>query len=158
MSTNDSVGAQDTGTSTEQLRTDIEDTRAELSADVAALSDKINPRTRMSRAVGTARGNVVSATSRVRQAAPQTARQAGQAVRKYPVPVAGGALALAGGAATVLLLRRRAAKAEAARKRAAATPWSALAGAATAALLARRRAEKIRTARARAAAGPWFRR
>jgi MYXO-CTERM domain-containing protein len=157
MSTNDSVGAQDGGASTEQLRTEIEQTRAELGGDVAALSDKMNPRVRMRRAAGTARGTIASASSRARQAAPRTARQAGQTVRHHPVPTATGALALAGAAAAALLARRRAAKARAARKRAAA-PWSALAGAAATALLARRQAEKARTARTRAAAGPWFRR
>jgi hypothetical protein len=88
MSMNDSVGAQDSGTSTEQLRTDIEQTRADLGEDVAALSEKMNPRARMSRAVGVVRGNVMSATSRARQAVPRTARQAGLAVCAYPVPVA----------------------------------------------------------------------
>ena len=156
MSMKDSVGAQDPGASTEQLRTDVEQTRAELGGDVAALSEKINPRTRMSRAVGTARGTVASASSRARQAAPRTARRAGQTVRHNPVPVATGALALAGAAVTALLARRRAAKARARRR--AAGPWSALAGAAATALLARRRAERARTARTRAAAGPWFRR
>jgi hypothetical protein len=158
MSMKDSVGAQDTGTSTEQLRTDIEQTRADLGDDVATLSAKMNPRARMSRALGTARGNLASATSRARQAAPRTAHQAGQTVRDNPVPVAAGALALAGATAMALLTRRRAAKARAARKRAAAGPWSALAGAAATALLARRRADKARTARIRGAAGPWFRR
>src|SRR4029450_578434 len=67
MSMKDSVGAQDTGTSTEQLRTDIEQTRADLGDDVATLSAKMNPRARMSRALGTARGNIASATSRARQ-------------------------------------------------------------------------------------------
>jgi hypothetical protein len=157
MSMKDSVGAQDSGASTEQLRTDVEQTRADLGGDVAALSEKMNPRSRMSRAVGTARGTIASASSRARQAAPRTARQAGQTVRHNPVPVATGALALAGAAVTALLARRRAAKARAARKRAAG-PWSALAGAAATALLARRRAERARTARTRAAAGPWFRR
>jgi hypothetical protein len=156
MSTNDSVGAQGTGTSTdtEQLRSDIGQTRAGLGDDVTALSEKMNPGARMSRAVGTARGNIASATSRAREAAPRTA----QNVREHPAPVAAGALALAGATATALLTRRRAAKARAARKRAAAGPWSALAGAAATAFLARRRAGKARTARTRAAAGPWFRR
>lgn len=155
----DSVGAQNTGgSSAEQLHTDIEETRADLGEDVAALSERVNPRTRMSRAVGTARGNVVSATSRARQAAPRTARQAGQTVRDHPAPLAAGALALAGAAATALFARRRAAKARAARRRAVAGPWSALAGAVASALLARRGADKARTARTRAAAGPWFRR
>ena len=158
MSTKDSVGAQDTGASTEELRTDIEQSRADLGDDVAALNEKMNPRARMSRALGTARGNVASATSRARQAAPRTARQAGQTVRDHPVPVAAGALALAGATAAALLTRRRAAKARAASKRAAAGPLSALAGAAATVLLARRRADKARTARIRAAAGPWFRR
>lgn len=157
MSTNDSVGAQHTG-STEQLGTDIEQTRADLGNDVAAVGEKMNPRARARRAVGTAGGTVVSATSRVRQAAPGTARRAGQTVREHPVPVAAGALALAGATATALLARRRAAKARAVRRRAAAGPWSALVGAAAVALLARRRADKARTARVRAAAGPWFRR
>jgi Protein of unknown function (DUF3618) len=158
MSTNDPVGPQETDIATEQLRTDIEQTRAQLGDDVTALNEKVNPRARFSRAVGTARGNVASATSRARHAAPRTARQAGQTVRDNPVPVAAGALAVAGAAATALFVRRRAAKAEAARKRAAAGPWSALAGAAATALLARRQAGKARTARVRAQAGPWFRR
>ena len=123
MSTNDSVGAQDSGASTEQLRTDVEQTRADLGGDVAALSEKMNPRTRMSRAVGTARGTIASASSRARQAAPRTARRAGQTVRGNPVPVATGALALAGAAATALLARRRAETARTARTRAAAGPW-----------------------------------
>ena len=158
MSTNDPVGAQDAGPGTEQLRTDIEQTRAQLGDDVAALSEKMNPRARFSRAVGTARGNVASATSRARHAAPRTARQVGQTVRDNPVPIAAGTLALAGATAAGLLIRRRAAKAQAARKRAAARPWSALAGAAATALWARRQADKARTARVRAQAGPWFRR
>ena len=154
---NDSDGARDTGTSTEQLRTDIEQTRAELGNDVTALSEKVDPRTRMSRAVGTARGTVLSATSRAREAAPRTARQAGQTVREHRTPVAAGALALAGAAATAVFARRRAAKARAAKKAASAGSWSALAGAAVTALLARRRADQARTARTRAATGPWFR-
>jgi hypothetical protein len=158
MSMKDPVGAQDTGTNNDQLRSDIEHTRADLGNDVAASSEKVNPRARMSRALGTARGNVASATSRARQTAPRTARQVGQTVRDHPVPVAAGALALAGASAAALLTRRRAVKARAASKRAAAGPWSALAGAAATALLARRRADKARTARTRAAAGPWFRR
>jgi Protein of unknown function (DUF3618) len=158
MSMKDSVGAQDTGTSTEQLRTDIEQTRADLGDDVATLSKKMNPRARMSRALGTARGNLASATSRARRVAPRTAHQAGQTVRGNPVPVAAGALALIGATVTALLVRRRAAKARAARQRAAAGPWSALAGAAAAAFLARRRTDKRQTARIRAQAGPWFRR
>ena len=119
MSTNDSVGAQDSGASTEQLRTDVDQTRADLGGDVAALSEKVNPRARMSRAMGTARGNVASATSRARQAAPRTA----QTAREHPAPVAAGALALAGGAATALLARRRAERVRTARTRAAAGPW-----------------------------------
>ena len=156
MSMKDPVGAEDTGA--EQLRGDIEQTRADLGDDVAALSEKVNPRARMNRAVGTVRGNVASATSRAREAAPRTARQAGRTVRDHRVPIAAGALALAGASATAVLSRRRAAKARAARKRAAAAPWSALAGAAVTAILARRQADKARTARTRAAAGPWFRR
>jgi ElaB/YqjD/DUF883 family membrane-anchored ribosome-binding protein len=158
MSMNDSGSAQDTGTSPEQLRSEIEQTGADLGDDGAASTEKVNPRARMSRAVSTARGNVASATSRARQAAPRTARQAGQTVRDHPMPVAAGALALAGASATALLIQRRAVKARAARKRAAAGPWSALAGAAATALLARRRVDQARTARTRAAAGPWFRR
>jgi len=154
----DSVSPQDTGTSPERLRTDIEQTRADFGGDGAALSEKVNPRARMSRAVGAARSNVASATSWAGQAAPRTARQAGHTLRGNPVPVAAGALVLAGGAATALVARRRAAKVRAARKRAAAKPWSVLAGAAATAFLARRRADKARTARTRAAAGPWFRR
>jgi len=154
MNMKDSKGAQDT--STEQLRTEIAQTRADLGDDVAALSERVSPRARMSRAVDTARGGVASATSRARLAAPRTARQAAQTVRNHPVPMAAGALALTGAAATALLTRRRAAKVRAARKRAAARPWSALAGAAATALLARRRADKVRTARTRTAAGPWF--
>jgi hypothetical protein len=150
----DSVGAQET--SPEQLRAEIARTRADLGEDVSALSEKVSPRARMSRAVDTARGGVASAASRARQAAPGSARQAGQTVRDHPVPVAAGALALAGAAATALFTRRRAAKARAARKRASVRPWSALAGAAATALLARRQADKARTARTRAAAGPWF--
>jgi hypothetical protein len=156
MTTNDSMGAQNT--STEQLRTEIAQTRADLGDDVSALTEKVSPRARFSTAVGTARGGVASATSRARVAAPRTARQAGQTVRDHPAPVAAGALALAGAAATALLARRRAAKAQAARKRAVAGPWSALAGAAATAFLARRQADRARTARTRAAAGPWFRR
>jgi len=152
------VGAQDSGANTEQLRTDIEQTRADLGDNVTALSEKLNPRVRMSRAVGTARGNVMSAGSRARQAAPRTARRAGETVRDYPLPMAAGVLALAGSTATVWAMRRRAAKARAARQRAAARPWSALAGAAAAALLARRQVDRKRTERIRAAAGPWFQR
>jgi hypothetical protein len=136
MSTNDSVGAQDNGARTEQLRTDIEQTRTDLGDDVAALSEKTNPRARMNRAVGTA----------------------GHTVRAHPMPFAAGALALAGATATALLARRRVARARAARKRTAAGQLSTLAGAAATALLARRRADKARTARTRASAGPWFRR
>src|SRR5687767_6397073 len=116
MSMKDSVGAQDT--SPEQLRAEIAETRADLGKDVTALSEKVSPRARMSRAVDTARSGVASATSRARQAAPRSARQAGQTVRDHPMPVAAGALALAGATATTLLLRRRAAKMRAARKRA----------------------------------------
>jgi hypothetical protein len=123
MSMKVSVGAQDSGTITEQLRTDIEQTRADLGKDVAALTQKVNPRVRMSRAVGTARGNLASASSRARRAAPRTARQAGQTVRGNPVPVAAGALALTGATATALVIRRRAAKVRTARKQAAAGPW-----------------------------------
>ena len=155
VSMKDLGGTQDTGASTEQLRADIEATRADLGDDVAALSDKVNPRARMRRAVGTARGNLASATSRAREVAPRTARQAGQSVRARPV--AAGGLALAGAAVTAtVLLRRRAAQARAA-KRADARRWSAVAGAAATALLARRRADKAQTGRIRAAAGPWFR-
>jgi hypothetical protein len=153
MNMKDSVGAQDAGP--EQLRAEIAQTRADLGEDVTALSEKVSPRARMSRAVDTARGGVASAASRARQAAPGSARQAGQTVRDHPVPVTAGALALAGAAATAVVTRR-AAKVRAARKRASVKPWSALAGAAATALLARRRAEKVRTARTRAAAGPWF--
>jgi len=138
MSMKDSVGGQDTGTG--QLHTDIEQHRADLGDDVAGSSEKMNPRVRMNRAVGTAR------------------RRAGQTVRNRPVPVAAGALALVSAAATALLAQRRAAKARAAKKRAAARSWSALVSAAATALLARRRADRARTARTRAAAGPWFRR
>jgi len=158
MSTNDPVAAENAGTSTEQLRTDIEQTRAQLGDDVAAVSEQMNPRARIGRAVGTARGTIGSAASRARQTAPRTALQAGQTVRDHPVPVAAGALALIGATVTALLARRRAAKARAARQRAAAGPWSALAGAAAAAFLARRRTDKRQTARIRAQAGPWFRR
>jgi hypothetical protein len=156
MTMKDPGSAPDTGASTEQLRADIEATRADLGDDVAALSDKMDPRVRMRRAVGTVRGNVVSATSRARSAAPRTARQAGQGVRAHPVPVAAGALALGGAAATALLARHRAAQARAAR-RAGARRWSAVVGAAATALLARRRADRARTGRVRSAAGPWFR-
>lgn len=156
MSTNDSVGAQDAGGTAEQLRTDVEQTRADLGDDVTALSEKLNPQARVRRAVGTARGTVMSATSRVRQAAPRTARQAGQGVRDNPVPVAAGALALVGATATAVVARRRTVKArKAARRRTAVASWPALAAAT--ALLARRRTQKTRTARIRAAAGPWFR-
>ena len=101
MSTNDSVGAQDNGARTEQLPTDIEQTRTDLGDDVAALSEKTNPRARMNRAVGTA----------------------GDTVRAHPMPVAAGALALAGATATAFLARRRADKARTARTRALAGPW-----------------------------------
>jgi Protein of unknown function (DUF3618) len=158
MSTNDPVAAENAGTSTEQLRTDIDQTRGQLGNDVAALSEQMTPRARISRAVGAARGNIGSAASRARQTAPRTARRAGQTVRDHPVPVAAGALALTGATATALLARRRAAKSRAARRRAAAGPWSALAGAAAAAFLARRRTDTRQTARIRAQAGPWFRR
>ena len=153
MNMNDSMGAQDT--STEQLRTEIAQTRADLSDDVAALSEKVSPRAKMGRVVDTARGGVSSAASRARVAAPRTARQAGRTLRDHPMPVAASAVALAGGATTAVLAQRRAAKARAARKRAA-VRWSALAGAAATAFLARRQADKARTARTRAAAGPWF--
>ena len=156
MTMSESMGAQNA--STDQLRTEIAQTRADLGDNVTALNEKVSPRARLNRAVGTARGSVLSATSRARAAAPNTARQAGQTVRDHRTPVAAGALALAGAAAAALLARRRAAQAQAARKRAAAGPWSALAGAAATAFLARRQADKARTARARAAAGPWFRR
>jgi hypothetical protein len=100
----------------EHIRADIEQTRADLGDTVAALTDKVDPRTRVRGALSTMRSKTASGVAQVRQQAPQRARQAQQAVRNRPVAAAAaGALALAGAVAAVFL-GRRAAQARSARK------------------------------------------
>ena len=53
--------------------------------------------------------------ARVRAAAPQQARRAGQAARSHPVPVSAGALTVVGAVLALLAFRRRAAQTRAAQ-------------------------------------------
>ncbi|MFI5497073.1 DUF3618 domain-containing protein [Actinoplanes sp. NPDC051859] len=102
----------------EDIRADIENTRADLADTVTALTGKVNPRTRLRGALSNMKTKAAAGTSRVQQATPQQVRRARQAVQSRPVPVAAAtALTAAGTVAAVLISRRRAAKARAARNR-----------------------------------------
>jgi uncharacterized protein DUF3618 len=110
----------DDGTDTrtvEQIRTDIDRTRAELGGDVTALTDQADPRSRMRQLVTTAKTKATSAASQGRAAAAPKVRQAGQKVGDHRLPAAAGALVVAGAATVLVLQRRRAAKARATRSR-----------------------------------------
>ena len=102
----------------------FEPTPAELIDDADTLTDRTDPRARRARqALNTAKDKAAAAASKTRAAAPQKARQAGQAVRGNPKTSTAAALliVLAVAAGTVLTTRRRAAKVRAARSR-----WSKL--------------------------------
>src|SRR4051812_6275425 len=79
----------------EHIRADIEQTRADLGDTVTALTDRVDPRTRVRGAVSDLKARTAAGVSRVRAQAPQRARQAQQAVRNRPVPAAVGALTVA---------------------------------------------------------------
>jgi hypothetical protein len=100
----------------EHIRADIEQTRADLGDTVTALTDRVDPRTRVRGALSDLKSRTASGVSRVRAQAPQRARQAGQAVRNRPVPATVGALTVAAAVAAVLL-GRRAMQARSARTR-----------------------------------------
>ncbi|MEU7908485.1 DUF3618 domain-containing protein [Actinoplanes sp. NPDC049118] len=101
----------------ENIRADIQRTRADLGATVTALTGRVNPRARLRGALSNIRTRSASGVSRVRAQAPRRARQVQQAVRNRPVPVAVAALTAAGAVAAVVLGRRRAVKARSARGR-----------------------------------------
>jgi hypothetical protein len=107
----------------EAINLGIQPTPAELTDDTDTLTGKSDPRARGRQALSTAKDKAAAAASKTRAAAPQKARQAGQAVRGNPKTTTAAALliVLAAAAGTVLTTRRRAAKARAAR-----SPWSKL--------------------------------
>ena len=94
------------------IRADIDRTRSELGDDVT-----VGPRSRMRRSTSALRSKVSSAGPGIRTAAPQKARQMGQAVRGRPVPTTAVVLLIAGAGTATVLVRRRAAAARAARNR-----------------------------------------
>ncbi|MFI5496991.1 DUF3618 domain-containing protein [Actinoplanes sp. NPDC051859] len=100
----------------ENVRAEIENSRANLGGTVTALHGATEPRTRFSGALSTVKAKTASGVSRVRDEAPQRARQARQAVQERPLPAAATALSAAGAVAVLLVARRRA-KARAARNR-----------------------------------------
>jgi hypothetical protein len=99
------------------IRADLEQTRTELGDDVTALTDKVDPRSRMRRSASALRSRASSAGAGMRTAAPQKARQVGQAVRGRPAPITAIVLLIAGAGTATVLVRRRAAAARAARNR-----------------------------------------
>lgn len=113
MSTDEST---DTRTA-EQIRADIYRTRTELSGELTALTDKVNPSTRLRQLATTAKTKATAVASRSRTAIPPKVRQAGRKVGDYRVPAAVGTLAVAAAATALEVRRRRAVKAKAARNR-----------------------------------------
>ena len=97
----------------ENVRAEVEQTRADLGDTVTALTGKVNTRARLRGAVSSMKTRSASGAPRVRT----QAQRAQQAVRNRPVPAAVIALAAAGAVAAGILGRRRAAKARSARNR-----------------------------------------
>jgi hypothetical protein len=113
----------------EEIRADIDRTRAELGDSVEALAGKANVKARAGQAARTAAtraqdkltagrrlvrqraGTLASTTGgaaqRVRTAAPQRVRQVGETVRRRPVPIARAGAGVAAAVATAALIARR---------------------------------------------------
>lgn len=107
---------QNTDTRTaEQVRADIDRTRAELGGNVSALAGKVDFRIRTRQLVTTAKTKTAAAASQTRAA---VSPKAGQKAGEHWMPAVAGTLTVAAAVTTVVVLqRRRAAKARAARNR-----------------------------------------
>jgi ElaB/YqjD/DUF883 family membrane-anchored ribosome-binding protein len=94
----------ETTRSPEEIRTDIEQTRAELGDTVEALAEKTDVKGQAKQRIAEIKGNVQhkreELTTKAKHATPESARQGGQQiaakVRENPAPVALGVAALAG--------------------------------------------------------------
>ncbi|MFI5497252.1 DUF3618 domain-containing protein [Actinoplanes sp. NPDC051859] len=101
----------------ENIRAEIEQTRGDITDTVTAITEKAVPATRLRRSLADMKAKSAAGAARVRQSAPQRARQAQHAVRSRPVPAAATALTVVGAVAAVIVSRRRKAQARAARNR-----------------------------------------
>lgn len=112
MSDSDQAGA-------EEIRTDIEQTRAELADTVDALTDKLNVRARAGDKVGEAKAKVSCAAAQAKVKAPEPVQRALESVGAKTGPVAHQAaeqirpyrkhilMVVGAGAVLLLILRRK---------------------------------------------------